>query len=143
MGLLKPEPELFTAEWVEENRAIPESGMNCTVVVSRPGDPGKWDPATGEYTDATNVVLFTTKARVQPLRSAVPKEVPGNDTVTQTVLVSYPVAQTTLVNLQDIVKVTESPLNSDLLRYTLRVKEPVDSGNILERTIQCEVVVNG
>ena len=142
MGLLKAEPELFSQEWVDENKGVPESGMNCAITITRITGTGAWDPVTGTVTSTTTTVL-TTKARIQPLRSSVPKEVPGNDTFTQVMLVSYPVTKTATVKVGDILKVTESPLNADLLRYDFRVKELLDSGNILERTIQCEVDLRG
>ena len=142
MGLLKAEPELFSQAWVDENKDVPESAMNCAITITRITGTGAWDPVTGTVTSTTTTVL-TTKARIQPLRSAVPKEVPGNDTFTQVMLVSYPVTKTAAVNVGDILKVTASPLNADLLRYNFRVKELMDSGNILERTIQCEVDLRG
>ena len=116
--------------------------MNCAITITRITGTGAWDPVTGTVTSTTTTVL-TTKARIQPLRSSVPKEVPGNDTFTQVMLVSYPVTKTATVKVGDILKVTESPLNADLLRYDFRVKELLDSGNILERTIQCEVDLRG
>ena len=142
MGLLKAEPELFSQEWVDENKDVPESAMNCAITITRITGTGAWDPVTGTVTSTTTTVL-TTKARIQPLRSSVPKEVPGNDTFTQVMLVSYPVTKTATVKVGDILKVTASPLNADLLRYDFRVKELMDSGNILERTIQCEVDLRG
>ena len=142
MGLLKTEPELFSQEWVDENKGVPESAMNCAITITRITGTGAWNPETGTVTSTTTTVL-TTKARIQPLRSSVPKEVPGNDTFTQVMLVSYPVTKTATVKVGDILKVTESPLNADLLRYDFRVKELLDSGNILERTIQCEVDLRG
>lgn len=142
MGLLKAEPELFSQEWVDENKDVPESAMNCAITITRITGTGAWDPVTGTVSSTTTTVL-TTKARIQPLRSSVPKEVPGNDTFTQVMLVSYPVTKTATVKVGDILKVTASPLNADLLRYDFRVKELMDSGNILERTIQCEVDLRG
>ena len=142
MGLLKAEPELFSQEWVDENKDVPESAMNCAITITRITGTGAWDPVTGTVSSTTTTVL-TTKARIQPLRSSVPKEVPGNDTFTQVMLVSYPVTKTAAVNVGDILKVTASPLNADLLRYNFRVKELMDSGNIIERTIQCEVDLRG
>ena len=142
MGLLKPEPALFTQEWVDENKDVPESAMNCQISITRITGTGAWNPETGEVTSTTTTVL-TTKARIQPLRSSVPKEVPGNDTFTQVMLVSYPVEYTQEIRVGDIVKVTSAPQNPDLLRRPFKVKEYMDSGNILERTIQCEVDLRG
>lgn len=142
MGLLKAEPELFSQAWIDENKDVPESAMNCAITITRITGTGAWDPVTGTVSSTTTTVL-TTKARIQPLRSSVPKEVPGNDTFTQVALVSYPVTKTATVKVGDILKVTASPLNVDLLGYDFRVKELMDSGNILERTIQCEVDLCG
>ena len=142
MGLLKAEPELFSQAWVDENKDVPESAMNCAITITRITGTGAWKPETGTVTSTTTTVL-TTKARIQPLRSSVPKEVPGNDTFTQVMLVSYPVEYTQEIRVGDIVKVTSSPQNPDLLRRPFKVKEYMDSGNILERTIQCEVDLRG
>ena len=142
MGLLKTEPELFTQEWVDENKGVPESAMNCQISITRITGTGAWNPETGTVTSTVTTIL-TTKARIQPLRSSVPKEVPGNDTFTQVMLVSYPVEYTQEIRVGDIVKVTSAPQNPDLLRRPLKVKEFMDSGNILERTIQCEVDLRG
>ena len=142
MGLLKAEPELFSQAWVDENKDVPESGMNCAITITRITGTGAWNPETGTVTSTTTTVL-TTKARIQPLRSSVPKEVPGNDTFTQVMLVSYPVEYTQEIRVGDIVKVTSAPRNPDLLRRPFKVKEFMDSGNILERTIQCEVDLRG
>ena len=147
MGLLtgvSTETDIFTQEWVDANKGVPESAMNCKIMLSRRISSGKptWNPETGEFENTTLVEIFeNVKARIQPLRSAVPKEVPGNDTIAQTMLVSYPITQTETVNVDDLLKVTDSPLNPDLLRYRMRVREVLDSGNPLERTVQCEVVV--
>ena len=142
MGLLKTEPELFTQEWVDENKGVPESAMNCQISITRITGTGAWNPETGTVTSTVTTIL-TTKARIQPLRSSVPKEVPGNDTFTQVMLVSYPVEYTQEIRVGDIVKVTSAPQNPDLLRRPFKVKEFMDSGNILERTIQCEVDLRG
>lgn len=142
MGLLKTEPELFTQEWVDENKDVPESAMNCAITITRITGTGAWNPETGTVTSTVTTIL-TTKARIQPLRSSVPKEVPGNDTFTQVMLVSYPVEYTQEIRVGDIVKVTSAPQNPDLLRRPFKVKEFMDSGNILERTIQCEVDLRG
>lgn len=144
MGLLKPEPELFTAEWVAEHRGVPESGMNCQIKVTRTTiGSGTWNPATGEIDGDTSTTIIETKARIQPLRSSVPKEVPGNDTFTQVVLISIPITPSATFKVGDILKVTEAPRNPDLLRYDFRFKELLDSGNPLERTLQCEVDLRG
>ena len=142
MGLLKAEPELFSQAWVDENKDVPESAMNCAITITRITGTGAWDPMTGTVSSTTTTVL-TTKARIQPLRSSVPKEVPGNDTFTQVMLASYPVEHTAEIRVGDIVKVTSAPRNPDLLRRPFKVKEYMDSGNILERTIQCEVDLRG
>ena len=140
MGLLKPEPELFTAEWVEEHRGVPESAMNCSVKFTRVvAGSGTWDPETGQLDGTTVTELGDSIARLQPLRSAVPKEVPGNDTFTQVLLVSIPITPHIEFRAGDQMKVLTAARNPDLLRYDYRLKEVLDSGNPLERTLQFEV----
>ena len=144
MGLLKPEPELFTAEWVEEYRGVPESAMNCVVKFRRVvTGPGTWNPETGQIDGTTVTELGDSIARLQPLRSAVPKEVPGNDTFTQVLLVSIPITPYIEFRAGDQMKVLMADLNPDLLRYDYRLKEVLDSGNPLERTLQFEVDIRG
>ena len=118
--------------------------MNCRIKVTRTTvGSGTWNPETGEIDGDTSTTIIETKARIQPLRSAVPKEVPGNDTFTQVVLISIPITPHATFKVGDILKVTKAPRNPDLLRYDFRFKELLDSGNPLERTLQCEVDLRG
>ena len=99
----------------------------------------------GEYDEATNtfpltyIYDITSAMRVQPLRSATPRIIPNNTTDVQTVLVSVPINALgdTDVRPGDQVRVTKSPLNASLLRYTYIVFEVMDSSNPLERTVLC------
>lgn len=133
---------IFTQGWVDGLRHVPESGMICTVVITDPDiEDLVLDMETGQYTGGEpTVILGPIKARIQPLRSAVPRDRAGDDARVQTVLVSMPV-ETLSVPLTSAyrLKVTVSPLNPDLLRYEYRIRELLDSGNPLERTILCDV----
>lgn len=129
---------LFSPAWQEALRHIPESAMIATVEIFDPNLTEKvYDPILNTYTE-TKVILATCPARVQPLRSAVNRESPGNDTTVQTVLVSIPLRTPIELRRGYWVRVTECEMNPDLLRYTLTVNEFMDSSNPIERTFLCE-----
>lgn len=128
---------LFTQEWVDSLRGVPERGMVASGRVYR-ASRGPYDETTNDY-PLVYVFDITTKMRVQPLRSATPRIIPNNTTDVQTVLFSVPVDVLNAVDLRpgDQVRVTESPLNPVLTNYTYIVFEIMDSSNPLERTFLC------
>src|SRR5699024_8493222 len=98
--------------------------MNCSVKFIRVvAGSGTWDPVTGQIGGTTVTELGSRAARIQPLRSSVPKEVPGNDTLTQVVLVSIPITPHITFKAGDQMKVLTADRNPDLLRYDYRLKE--------------------
>lgn len=99
---------------------------------------GPYDPVTNDFPLIYDYNI-TSAMRVQPLRSATPRIIPNNTTDVQTVLVSVPIDALgdTDVRPGDQVRVTKSPLNANLLRYTYIVFEVMDSSNPLERTVLC------
>lgn len=131
---------IFSQEWVDGLKHIPELAMIATILIVDPKlSEGYIDPLTEQYVSAA-VTKYEGKARIQPVRSAVPRTVPGDDTTTQTVLISYTIDEAAIaVDVTDKITVTDSPLNVDLLRYTYIVKELLDSSNPLERTLLCDV----
>lgn len=129
--------ELFSAEWQNALASVPESGMRAKGTFKlRTGKP-VYDPNTNK-TEAPMKTLYTGKMRVQPLRSAGLRPMANDTTSVQTFLVSIPIKTSTseiVVGTQ--VRITESPLNTDLLNYPLIVSEVSDSSNPLERTYLC------
>jgi hypothetical protein len=131
---------LFTPEWVAAVKGTPESGMTATGQVVRLGQR-VYDPATNTYTYPDRMVLYSGKMRVQPLRTATPRIMPNDTTSAQTVLISMPIAALDGLDIQtgDRVIVTASPLNAQLTELQYIIKEFMDSGNPVERTVLCEV----
>lgn len=96
------------------------------------------------FTDPeTRTYLFdeAVKARVQPLRSAVPHERSINDTRTQTVLVSIPIDIGKTLDLRPKHRgvVVQCDLLPILTNYLFVVAEVLDSSNPIERTYQFTV----
>ena len=130
---------VFSQAWVDGLKHVPELGMQAKIELYTL-EKGAYDPATNTYTN-NKTMHYAGKARVQPLRSAVPRIVPNDSTLVQTVLISMPIDKLLGVDIrpQMQVRVTEAPLNPSLTRYQYVVKEIIDSSNPLERTILTEV----
>lgn len=140
MGLIGTAGLLFTQEWVDGLKGVPESGMAAQIKIIIPGEDTGWDEATNTPITAPDVVLYTGKARVQPIRSANQKAVPTNSTSVQTVLFSIPIAVKSLaLKLHYQVRVIDSPLNPTLTSYVYVLSEVLDSSNPLEKTFYCTV----
>ena len=114
MGLNRKPKPLFTQAWVDGLKAIPEAGMAAEFKIFTE-DLGAWDSATDSYPNRTETVFYNGKARVQPLRTAVRRTTPGNDTTVQPVLVSIPIG-TNVIDFRRGMwgRVTEAPLNPAL-----------------------------
>lgn len=99
-----------------------------------------YDPVTNAYITVPEILL-TCKARVQPIRSAAQKAVPGNSTSVQTVLVSVPIGLAKNLDLRPKhrAKVLDSPLMPVLANFLYVVREVIDSSNPIERTFQFDV----
>lgn len=133
-------PALFSPEWQAGLKGVPEQAMVAIVEIINPNTSGGiYDPVTNKWL-ADPEILYSGKARVQPLRSASRASVPGASTTTQTILISLPVETLSIpLEVSYVVRVTNGGLNPDLLRYQYRIKELMDSSNPIERTLQCEV----
>ena len=123
---------IATPDWVERIAPSPERFM----------------PAEVEFLDpTTRSVLLTCKARVQPLRSAVPKPNGATDTQQQVVLVSIPIALGRLLDLRPKHRaaVKSCVNNPTLTKFLYVVQEVIDSSNPVERTfhfvVDTEVVI--
>jgi hypothetical protein len=138
MGLnsLSRPGELFTLAWVGAIKSVPESAMSATIHVYHT-QGSTYDPNADEWTE-TVVDIYTGAARVQPLRSANLKKLPGNETTVITFLFSIPVENNTLdIRTGHQVVVTEAVLNPALTTYEFVVSEITDSSNPVERTFLC------
>lgn len=128
--------DVFSARWVNALRGFTESTMVATIRIYKPNAP-VYNTATDTWSDPS-ITYYTGKARVQPMRIPREKAQPGDATMISQVQVTIPALNNGLdlyAGLQ--VKVTDSPLNPALLKYTLVIVSVVDSSNPLERTIHC------
>lgn len=140
MALNAAKKPLFSDEWAEGLRTSVESGMIASVRLFEPGGEGVWDPITNDWTEPRPVTLYEGKARVQPIRAAADKAVPGNATTVQSVLVSVPREATALdIRPGQQVRVTAAAMNPQLTEFLFVVHEVLDSSNPLEKTFYCKV----
>lgn len=119
--------KFFTGTWIDRLKGIPERSMTATVRFT--------DPKT------QSAVLDNVPARIQPLRSAVPKENLANDTRTQVILVSIPIDIGRNLDLRPRHRavVLECELLPVLENFLYVVSEIMDSSNSIERTFQFTV----
>lgn len=140
MALNAAKKPLFSDEWAEGLRFSVESGMIASVHLFEPGGEGVWDPDINDWTEPEPVTLYEGKARVQPIRAAADKAVPGNATTVQSVLVSVPREATALdIRPGQQVRVTAAAMNPQLTEFLFVVHEVMDSSNPLEKTFYCKV----
>lgn len=126
----------FTAAWTNALAKTSERMMPVTIQVNRPGTYGDWNPETDTQDYVPGELLYSGKARAQPLRTAVPANIAGNDTYVQTYLFSLPNWTTSIdFKVGDDVLVNVAPLNPSLLSMLFTVKEITDAGAIPERTL--------
>jgi hypothetical protein len=133
--------EPFTQAWVDSLKHIPEIAMVASITVSRPGTGTRtYDADTDTWTTTPDTVIYSGKARVQPIRSDVAKERPGDTTKVMAIRFSIPAGSiNTDIFYKDEVRVTSSPLNTTLLDYVYYVTDPLDSSNPIEKTFHAEV----
>lgn len=131
---------LFTQQWVDGLKHIPEMAVNCKIRIEHPTGDMVYDPVTNTYEQAKDI-LFDGKSRVQPRRSAINQPIPGNSTSTQKVQFQIPIDahDFDLAVDTDQVVVYEAELNTSLTKLVYVVSEIVDSGNPFEFTFLCTV----
>lgn len=137
-GLLRSK-DLFTDKWVNGLKAAPESGMAGEIeIFSYTVTYANFVPTQ------VDTILWSGKARVQPLRTANQKSVPGDDSKVQQVLVSIPVdaIDVELRSDKHFVRVTKAPLNPTLAGFKYAVREVMDSSNPIEKTFITEVITS-
>lgn len=141
MGLRSNSRELFSQDWVDALKGVPNRGMKATILLYNPKiSQSVYDPETDEWVDVTQT-LYEGKARVQPLRSANRTQQGGNETTVQSTLISIPIDDALALDIRPgyQVDVLTAPLNPSLLGYQLVVSEIMDSSNPIERTFMCTV----
>lgn len=139
-------PSLFNSRWQQRYARIVERSMNVTIEIFVPGE-ATHDIQTDTWSQS-ETVLYTGKARAQPLRTARKESVPGNSTSSLPYLFSIPVRYNDIdLRPDQQVRVLVSPLNPQLPLFQYVIYEVGDSGNPIERTfyasVDQEVIVNG
>lgn len=127
---------VFTQEWVDALKGVPESAMPASVQIWRKDGEPQYDETTNTYTQA-KTIWYEGKARVQPIRNASDKVQPGDSTTVQNVLISVPIGAVKDADFrpQNQARVTVSPLNPALCKYQYVLQEIMDSSNPIERTL--------
>lgn len=148
MGLKYRPMTLFNPEWVKAVKGAPESAMAATIVIYDPNiSSDVYDAETDTWETNVRTVVYTGKARIQPLRSENTKDQPGNATSVQAVLISVPIsAVDTEFRVGYQADVLTAPLNPSLLLNQFVLTGPVDSSNPIERTFMFTVnqeTING
>lgn len=144
MALSTSPRALFSQEWVDGLKQVPQSAMVATVQFYDPNTgTAVYDPVENEYTTVPTVIgPSSIPARVQPIRSASQKNsATANDTSVQTVLVSIPIDAGREIDLRPRHrgKVLTSPLLPLLANFVYVVQEVLDSSNPIERTFYFSV----
>ena len=137
---------LFTTAWQDKYSSVPERAMNATIKVFTRG-ARVFDATTDAWVETETVFYGANvpsgsagSARVQPLRAAQWKSIPGNAAPVQTFLVSIPIRYGACgLAVGQEMRVTNGGLNSDLTKYRFVVTEITDSSNPIERTFYASV----
>ncbi len=134
----------FNTVWQQHLSSAAQVAMNAEIEVfyTNIGE-AEFDPETGDYTyPETETILYTGKARIQPIRAAVDRD----QTQIQTVLVSIPDLSVD-VRPKHKMRVVSCAENIVLSHYKYVVHEVVDSSNLIERTFYVKsdtgVIVDG
>ena len=135
-GLKQAQP--FSENWQAQLKGTQELWHNCSINIYTEVR-GKFDPETGE-TPVTEVQVYSGMARVQPVRASRDVNVVDDRTTQQ--VARFQISDTSINLTPDMwVKVVDSPtagstLNPSLSRYRFKLREVVDSGNLIERTFE-------
>lgn len=130
-GLKQAQP--FSDNWQAQLKGTQELWHNCAINIYKEVR-GKFDPETGE-TPVTEILVYSGKARVQPVRASRDANVVDDRTTQQ--VARFQISDTSINLTPDMwVKVTSEGLNPSLTRYRFKLREIVDSGNLIERTFE-------
>jgi hypothetical protein len=123
-------------------RRAAEQLMLDACTITREAGAGSFNTTTGTFTPATPTTLYAGKCRVKHAggQSGDRQVQQGEEQVgLWPFVVSVP---TTVVNLRpdDIVTVTASAIDADLVGLVLRVRDVVQGSQVTARRLGCEVV---
>ncbi len=124
--------------WLIHNKPVIEAGMLATIEVFNPKvNQGVYDAATNTWTSSREV-LWTGKARVQPVRNAALRANMNNPTSIQEVEIHIPIdAPDIRPNYQ--VFITDAPYDPSLEGYIVTVRGSVNSSNPWHKVVRGEI----
>lgn len=126
--------------WVTHNRAAVESAMLATIEIFDPNvGTSTYNAATNSWT-SSRTVLWTGKARIQPVRNAALRANMGNPTSIQEVEVHIPLDEDTPdVRPNYQIFVVSSPFDTSLEKYIITVRGSVNSTNPWHKIVRGEI----
>lgn len=128
-------PVIFSDKWVSLLAPAAEAAMTATVTVYT-NTPGTYDVDTDTWS-GTETVVYSGKARVQPLRTA--RVIQG--TSVQVVRIQIPVSSGAVIRPDMRLRVDSSPLSPSLETCEMVVLDTVESSNPFEITFEGTVNV--
>jgi hypothetical protein len=136
LGAARP---LFTQAWVDGLKAAAESAMVAEIAIYETIGEPSYNPVTDTWSQTTQT-YYLGKARVQPIRSVLMAEAPGNTSTVQGIRFQIPIdAFADDLRPGMLVDVTDSPLNTTLLEFEYVLNGVIDSSNPFERTLEAKV----
>lgn len=140
--------------WIVHHRSVPEGYMIVSIVVERIFGVPVWDPETNELVEGSGLEeIWRGRARVQANKDWRVRNIATASDPQQVhyVRVQIPLRKDNIpphFHTQDIIRVLEPEdpssqwgelFDEDLLNYTLRVRNPLNSSNPWVRNILCVV----
>ena len=121
-----------------QGRAAAEALMVDACTITRRTGLGAINETTGQYTP-TSSTIYTGACRVKPRDNADRVAQYGQEVVSfWPYVVSVPISVST-VDLDDVVTITASALDSSLVGLSLRVREVLSGTHLTARRLSCEV----
>ncbi len=133
------------AKMATEMRTIVARWYNAKIQIVDPNTREMndyWDPETNSYSQATEVVLYTGSARVQPVRNARTPDMSIGQGAVESVRVQVPYdASLGLIREGMRINITDPGEDAVLSGLQLVVRSAINSSYGWNRTIECDVDV--
>lgn len=144
MAISKNTPIDF-AKIAVEMRSIAARWYNAQIQIIDPNTrelDDYWDPATNTYSQATETVLWSGSARIQPVRNARTPDLGITQGAIESVRVQVPYdADLSLVQKGMRINITDPGEDAVLASLQLVVRSAINSSYGWNRTIECDVDV--
>lgn len=127
--------------WLTHNRGVISALKLATVQIYNPASGSQeYDAAENSWTGSTTV-LYTGKARIQPVNAVSEVSDNYNPTFIKTVRVQIEALRTGMADIRpnDRMKVTSCVSNKALEKFVYIVTDVLNSSNPWERTLLCKV----